>query len=249
MKPRALARALAGVVLACSTSLTAHAGSDGGGTNLGVTRVVLTQADREQTLPIIHSGKRPALFQLWLDQGDRFADPAQLKIPFVVSKPFFRLEPNSQQAIRILTVDRAALATDREALFYINVLHVPERSNTVDAKLNLAVRSRIKLFYRPSGLPGSAAEAPAMLRWRWVGQGNDRKLHIENPTPWHVNLATVELGDAKTPLEPGDGVVPPLSSIELPVPGQAPQQGEGRLSFTWIDDSGSAQITDAQIAP
>ena len=54
MKPRALARALAGVVLACSTSLTAHAGSDGGGTNLGVTRVVLTQADREQTLPIIH---------------------------------------------------------------------------------------------------------------------------------------------------------------------------------------------------
>ncbi len=249
MKSWALARALAGAVLACCAPFAAYAGGESGGTSLGLTRVILTQADREQALPIIHSGKRPALFQLWLDQGDRFVDPAQLKIPFIVSKPFFRLEPDSQQAIRILTVDRAALATDRESLFYINVLDVPERSNTADAKLNLAVRSRIKLFYRPSGLPGSAAEAPAMLRWRWVGPGNERKLHIDNPTPWHVNLATVELGDAKTPLETGDGVVPPLSSIELPVPVQALQQGEGRLSFTWIDDFGSDKKTDAQIAP
>lgn len=60
--------------------------------------------------------------------------------------------------------------------------------------LQLAFRSRIKVFYRPSGLKGTANEAPASLSWKLHSDG---RVLVSNPTPYHVTLTRTEALDEK----------------------------------------------------
>ena len=61
------------------------------------------------------------------------------------------------------------LPTDRESVFWLNILDVPPMPVTKNADdanyMQLAIRSRMKLFYRPSGLPGSPFTAADKVTW------------------------------------------------------------------------------------
>jgi chaperone protein EcpD len=57
---------------------------------------------------------------------------------------------------------------DRESVFWLNVLEIPPKPVGKANHIQLTVRSRLKLFYRPAGLAGSPKAAVAQLRWRLV---------------------------------------------------------------------------------
>ncbi|MNT43139.1 Chaperone protein EcpD precursor [compost metagenome] len=76
------------------------------------------------------------------------------------------------------------------------MLEIPPKPSADEAGVNslqMAFRSRFKLFFRPAGLPGSAPEAPAALRWELGSRNGKPVLVAHNPTPYHVSPVTVEV--------------------------------------------------------
>lgn len=162
------------------------------GVLLGGTRVILQEKDREASIPMKNTGNAPYVVQAWIDAGE-----GRNKTPLLVTPPLSRLDPGMENILRIVRAG-TGLPTDRESVFWLNVKEIPEKPSE-DNVLQIAVRTRIKLFYRPTGLPGNAAGAKDQLQWAvTAGEGGQgAALKLANPTPWHVTLTSLNVDNGR----------------------------------------------------
>lgn len=206
------------------------------------TRVVYPAQEKEVTVALQNAGQRPALVQLWIDDGDQDTPPELAKAPFVVTPPLLRMEGGDKQAMRIRFAGPAQ-PTDRESVFWLNMLEIPPSSDSTEERLELAFRSRIKLFYRPAGLPGDAETAHRQLRWSLQRGAQGVSLQVDNPTPWHVSFADVGLrvGGVEAG-QAGSGMVAPRSSQTFVFEGlSAVPSGKRSIAYSTITDLGAVQ--------
>jgi len=207
---------------------------------IGGTRVIFNGEERETTVKLTNDGKVPALTQVWIDKGDQSADPSVLKVPFMLTPPISRIDPGKGQTLRVL-FDGQPLPADKESVFWLNVLEVPPKPGAEMAGVNtlsLAYRTRIKLFYRPSGLKGVAQEAPAKVTWRVVRDGGKVALEASNPTQYFVSFSSVELVGGAGSVEANDGgMVGPGETARFALKGDAPATA-GTVRFRAINDWG-----------
>lgn len=237
------------------TAFAAHAGIV-----LYGTRVVFPADQAEVTLKISNEGDRPALVQAWLDRGDEAQAPSGIDVPFVLAPSLTRLEPGGQQTLRILHSGQA-LPADRESLFWINVLDIPPKDHDQvqddsSGSLALAFRTRIKLMYRPKGLPGRAQEAPEQLQWSIATDDSGHPvLRASNASAYVANLAHVALEAEGKSFEahvravlPGEtasfGLV--ASAEKQPLPQPLPPGMS--VVYTSLDDWGSTKGHKAELA-
>jgi len=158
------------------------------------TRVIYPEAEREVTVRLDNVGNTPELVQTWLDEGNPKTLPSESKAPFTIVPPLFRLDPKKGQSLRLIYT-HDPLPQDKESVFWLNVLEVPPRDTSTSAsdspnKLQLAFRTRIKVFFRPTGLTGRADDAAAQLSWRLVSKSDGGfVLEASNPTPYNVTFS------------------------------------------------------------
>ena len=218
------------------------------------TRVVYPAQDRDITVRLQNVGDRPSLIQAWVDHGNSHSQPDTAKAPFLITPPLFRIDAHKAQDLRIIFTG-AKLPADRESLFWLNVLEIPPKPSARELQgnknyLQLAIRSRLKLFYRPAGLTGDPQKAPGKLTWRARRDRRGWTLEVDNPTPYHVTLARVQLQvDGKT-YAAATGMVDPDASLVLKVKGlaKAPAQGT-RVSYQIINDYGALAAFKGTVAP
>jgi chaperone protein EcpD len=220
---------------------------------IGGTRVVLNAKEGETTLRLSNDSATPALVQAWIDRGDMQSTPDSVDSPFLITPPMFRMEPKRDQNLRILYT-REPLPADRESLFWLNVLEVPPKPTGTEAEgknfLQLAVRSRLKLFFRPAGLQGDVLKAPAALTFQTVTANGGTVLVIKNPTPFHITLTDVAFDAAGKTHSTEAGMVAPLSELRLPVAGMsAPAAAGSSVRFNAINDFGAPAAFTGVIAP
>lgn len=201
------------------------------------TRVIYRGGAPEVVVKMSNEGATAVLMQAWIDDGRANATPDQLsEVPFFLTPPLARIEPGKGQTLRIFhTEGHAPLASDRETLFWLNVLDIPPKQEDVQdagAVLQISVRSRLKLFFRPKGLPGSAELAPDSLVFR----SKSGRIELSNPTPYYVNLRDLEIGPKEHPTKrlPAT-MIAPFSSVTLDVPAPLP----ARIRYTSISDLGA----------
>lgn len=191
---------------------------------------------RDITIKASNVGEQPAMTQVWIDNGDSHARPENVRTPFRLTPADPRLlQPQQGQAYRITYAPRPAdtpLPTDRESVFYFNLLDIPPKPSDVNGQnvLQFAVRTRIKLFHRPAGLQGNVRDAAAALQWK-AGAG---ELTVHNPSAYHVSLSTLTLADGR---RVEVDMVAPGQTISFPVTGAAALPD--RLQFQWLDDYGT----------
>lgn len=152
------------------------------------TRVVYPAGKKEVTVTVSNQNNNPVLIQSWIDSGNP-DDAASQNTPFILTPPINRIDAGKAQTLRISYLGSATMPTDRESVFYLNVLEVPAKAKDMDekSKLNIAFRSRIKLFYRPNDLPGSAADAMETLHWKMKSGG----VEVTNPSKFYVSLVNI----------------------------------------------------------
>jgi len=125
------------------------------------------------------------------------------------------------------------MAQDRETLFYFNLREIPPKSDKPNT-LQLALQSRIKLFYRPSSLAVDQNSKPWQEQLTLTRQGDHYVAN--NPTPYFV---TISVASASVKGEPLKGFVPvmiaPKSSTTLE--GSAAAFGNSPV-LTYINDYG-----------
>jgi P pilus assembly chaperone PapD len=162
------------------------------------TRVIYNSTDRDVTVQLSNAGPAPALVQAWVDLGDPAATPESIDAPFVLSPPMFRIDPNHKQNLRLVFTGRE-LPKDRETVFWLNVLEIPPKpGDSADENyLQFSVRSRLKIFFRPAQLKGDPNRAVESLSWQYSRQGNSIKVVVNNPTPFHVSFAEINLSSKR----------------------------------------------------
>lgn len=130
-------------------------------TYINYTRVIINEKDRESTFTVYNEGLRPVLLQLWTEKESLLERPEEIKTPFMILPPIFRLEGNTSRTVRIQFVgDRHTLPGDRESLFWLNTLEVPPvaEDKSGSGALQVAFRTRVKLFWRPLALADNTLE-------------------------------------------------------------------------------------------
>lgn len=220
---------------------------------IGGTRVVFPAAGGEVTVRLNNNGEQPALVEAWIDAGNPDSTPDTARVPFLITPPLFRMNAGKGQSLRIVYTGQN-LPADRESLFWLNVLEIPPKPGTVNGEarntLQFAVRSRLKLFFRPAGLTGNPLTAGSQITWSVAADGHGYALVAHNPTPYHVTFSKISLGTGQPALAADAGMVAPLSTLRLPLAEGAPAPAAGTaVAFTTINDFGAAAANQGTIAP
>lgn len=233
---KVFSRALCAVAVLGVSLGSAHAGI-----TINATRVVYPADQREVSLSMINDGKEARLIQAWIDSGDASERADTSKAPFLVTPPMARVDPGKGQTLRIKFNGASQPPQDRETVFWFNVLEIPPKpkadSDAAQNYMQLAVRSRMKLFYRPKGLPGSPDTAPDEVSWRLVAAGKDFSVECTNTTAYNVSFSDVSFkGVPEQPSVSKGGMCPAKGKGTFPVNGSP--TAEQKLIVTVINDYG-----------
>ncbi|MBK5414365.1 fimbria/pilus periplasmic chaperone [Pseudomonas sp. TH31] len=235
-------------LLMFSTLMYSHAKA---GVVITGTRLVYPAGQKEITVKLNNNGTRPALVQSWVDTGDIQSSPTSSKAPFVLSPPVSRVDPSKGQSLRLMFTG-ASLPANQESVFWLNVLEIPPKAEgPVDLNvLQMAFRSRIKIFYRPDGLPGNPTDAPQSVQWKVIPADHGYALQAYNPTAFHVSQVELALAVGNQRYESENGMVNPGETkvFALPtlksLPGAAAQ-----VEFNAINDYGALMPIKQALKP
>lgn len=177
------------------------------------TRVVFNGTGSSVSLNIKNNNTQlPYLAQSWIedDQGNKITSP------LTALPPVQRVEPGTSSQVKVQGVQSAIadLPQDRESLFYFNLREIPPKSDKPNT-LQIALQTRVKLFYRPPGLEVDTNDAPWQENMTLSQQGNSYLAN--NPTPYYITLvdASSTVGGA-TATDFSPLMVPPHGSVALP---------------------------------
>ncbi|WP_421096168.1 fimbria/pilus periplasmic chaperone [Pseudomonas sp. 16FHM2] len=217
------------------------------------TRLIYPSDQKEITVKLNNNGTQPALTQSWIDTGSVESTPTSSKAPFVLSPPVARIDPAKGQSLRVMFTG-APLAQDKESVFWLNVLEIPPKPQGAEDlnTLQMAFRSRIKLFYRPMTLPGTASEAIEQVQWQLVParSGQGMALQAFNPTAFHVSLVELDLVAGAQRDRSEDGMVGPGETRQflLPTLKRRPV-GAAHVEFNAINDYGALVLIRKTLKP
>lgn len=164
------------------------------GITLDGTRVVFAAPAKEASVIVRNQGSNDIMVQSWVEPN---SSGPKTDVPFAITPPLVRLGGNKQQILRILYQGQG-LPTDKESVFWLAVQEIPQKAKEENS-LQIAIRQRVKLFYRPANLPDTAANAAKSLQWKLVEQGGKAALSVTNPSAYHVSFSgsTVKLRTGK----------------------------------------------------
>lgn len=157
------------------------------GVVIGGTRVIYDGNKKESSISVNNPDPNPYLIQSWVEPKDGGNET----VPFIVTPPLYRLDKGQQNVERIVVT--GPLPQDKESLYWLNIKTIPSAPRK-DNTLQIAVKTRIKLIYRPTSLKGTVPEELAdKLTW----QRTDRQIQVTNPTPVVMNFNEISVGGKK----------------------------------------------------
>ena len=152
------------------------------------TRHLYKEGTREINANLENKDNIPYLIKSWVEP--REGSQASL---FMVTPPLFRLEAKQKNTVRIFPNANIINAPkDRETVYYFNVMSIPPTSDADSDKnkIQLAVRHRMRLIYRPLAIQElSINEEAKKLQWRKSGS----KITLRNTTPFFIYFKSVKI--------------------------------------------------------
>ncbi|PQQ30264.1 molecular chaperone [Photorhabdus luminescens] len=167
--------------------------------------------------------------------------------PFLVTPPLFRMEPGSQNQVRIIKTGQA-LPADRESLFWFTAKAIPLSHDTgnpsrqqVTGGIQITLAHTIKLMYRPSGLPVAPENGFGALRFKPAAEG----ITVTNPSPYYITFTSLKVGEQELMTkQQKENMVSPFSTLFLPLKGV---HYPAKVSWTVINDLGGGSTYQGEI--
>ena len=229
---------------------TLWAGANGAwaGMVINSTRVIYPEEKSEVTVRLESQNAYSSLVQAWIDSGDKNEEIKKIKVPFIVLPPVTRIEPHQGQTLRInYLAEGFTLPADQESVFWLNVLDIPPRTQgKAENLLQMAIRTRIKLFFRPKSLQGvSAHTAAEKLIWRVASNNKQTRLEAENPSPFHVSITSVQAVSGNKILNAEGKMIAPFSKAIYVFNGG--KFTLGKFKYVYINDYGASVPIEKEI--
>jgi len=225
-------RIAAGAALACALAASASHAS----ISLSTTRVIFEGKNKESSVVVSNEGA-DVLIQSWLDPLD---DAADTQLPFAITPPLAKVGSKQQQLLRVL-YEGVGMPADRESAFWLNVQEIPQAASSENV-LQLAVRQRIKVFYRPAGLGGDPQKATAGLQWQLNQDAGKAMLRLSNPSLYHVTVVDAKLhaGGTDEPVVDAN-MIAPAATLVLPVKLTTGSAAAPEVRYEVINDYGGRE--------
>lgn len=145
------------------------------------TRLIFNESDKSISVTLRNNDpKLPYLAQSWIEdeKGNKISSP------LTVLPPVQRIDSMMNGQVKVQGMpDINKLPADRESLFYFNVREIPPKSNKANT-LQIALQTRIKLFWRPKALENVSMKNP--WQYKVTLTRNGQEFTVNNPTPYYV---------------------------------------------------------------
>ncbi len=207
-------------------------------------RVIVPEDAKDVSVRIENAGKGSSLVQSWVSEYAARTGPDQSSSPFLVLPPVVRLDAGKGQVLRLRRVG-GDLPQDRESVFTLNVADIPSAAPDAEGSssvLNVIVRNRLKLFYRPKAISkANPSDAIAGLHWSVVSNGAGWALQAKNDSPFHVSTVRAAVKVAGREVEAQDvTMLKPMSIQQFALPGVTARPSAGEVQFKYISEHGAA---------
>ncbi|MCF3128279.1 molecular chaperone [Acinetobacter soli] len=147
------------------------------------TRLIYNAKDAESSFIVTNKDINEVMIQSWIESDSISSD----NIPFIVTPSLVRIDGEKQQKLRLF-YKGDGLPDDRESVLWMIIQEIPQKSKLENSIL-LAVRQRIKMFYRPNKLNGSQSIAAKRLEFKLENNKGNIYLIINNKSEYHITIA------------------------------------------------------------
>jgi P pilus assembly chaperone PapD len=191
------------------------------------TRFVFEEGKESLSISLRNTSREPYLVQVKVRPVGESENSTVESTAFIATPPVFLLSGGRENKIRVIPLSEDK-SRGREQLFWLSVSAIPagEINHNV---VQVAVRSNYKLFYRPTGLNGSANDAYKALVWERTGNNG---IMVKNITPYYITFLDVKVNNVSN----NDiDMLPPFSQQTV-----SWCHGVSRCQITWktLDDFG-----------
>lgn len=177
--PKLLSRWIALTVLSIS-------GVANSGVVIDSTRYLFKEGSREISAQMENKDDNPFLMKSWVE-----APESGKNTYFMVTPPLYRLEAKQKNTVRIFPNAHISNAPkDRDSVYFLNIMSIPPTDDSLEGenKIQLAVRHRMRLIYRPKSIQSlKIIEEAKKLEWR----KSNNKITLKNPTPLFIYFKSV----------------------------------------------------------
>lgn len=189
---------------------------------IGGTRVIYDGNKKEASINVSNPDNLPYLIQSWIETENGGTE----KAPFIITPPLYRMDKGQQNVERIILAGQ--VPQNKESLYWLNIKAIPSAPKTENS-LQIAVKTKLKIIYRPASLKGTSPEEKAdSLTWSVSGN----QLRVTNPSSYVMNFNEITVGGKK------------LDDVSYVLPGSTAQFNlpkgvtGGKLTYTIINDYG-----------
>lgn len=203
-------------LLVCAHSLAA-------GVVVGGTRVIYSAEKKEALLTVSNTEQEKGyLIQSWVECVNA---PQTCSSPLTATPPLFRLDAGKENIIRLIKRGED-LPANQESVFWLNIKSIPATKKSDANALQISVRTKVKVFYRPAGLNAHDANN-AFTKLKFTAGKNF--IDIYNPTAYHISFFKIKI-DNRPIYSPG--MVSPYAHLRLPA------NSAHRIEWSAINDQG-----------
>jgi len=163
---------------------------------MNASRIVM-EGTFEKTITFDNTSENPFIVQI---------EPENVRQPdFIAMPPIFKIKERGGQTVKIRLLS-STLPQDKESLFYLNFTQIPglKKSESDDSRLNIIVKSRLKIIYRPKSVDAFSAKEERNVSYS-IQNG---KLVISNNSPNVLSIREIQNGKhiiaENLTLKPGD---------------------------------------------
>jgi len=204
------------------------------------TRIVYNESQREVNVKLGNVDEKVGtLVQIWIDEDNIDATASSSGVPFILNPPLAKIGPGKKQQVRMVYIGENE-NLKQEKLYWFNMLEVPPKSNE-PSSLSFAVRTRVKLFFRPKAMSGMVPNAPETTVWRWTSTKEPFEIEAHNTSLFHMSMPSVFLEGPPTPIELSRGtMIAPNERVKFKVEGlTTPPDSAMKIRHSSLNDFGA----------
>lgn len=163
---------------------------------MNASRIVMEDTT-EKTIIFDNTSENPFIVQVEADNNE--------KPDFIAVPPVFKIKEKGGQTVKVKLLS-SQLPQDKESLFYLNFTQIPgiRKDENGDDRLNIVIRSRLKIIYRPASVNAFSAKDENKISYRLQSGA----LVISNKSPNILSIRDISNGKRilaeKVTLLPGE---------------------------------------------
>lgn len=197
-----------GIPVACFLFTLAFSYSAIAGIVIGGTRFIVGDGQGRVSIPIKNTSNKPFLITAKVRPATTWEGAlsnVELSENIIATPPVLKLNGGKENNVNVIFIQPTkGYSENKESIYQLEIVAIPSGVSESNS-LQLAIKSKFKVIFRPSGVKGNPELAYSKLIW---GRNNNA-INVYNPTPYVVTIHNLKISGKKIS---DAGVIMPNSS-------------------------------------